>query len=316
MAISVNNQDLRSRFLWMRRWISIALSALVSVSFLTACSSTTSSAPPPSVIATPVQSIQTSQGVVTYRSLGTGSPLVLVMGYASSQDLWPPDLVDALAAHHRVITFNNAGIGGTATLPGTLTITAMANQTAAFITAMHLSHPDVFGWSMGGMIAQALSVLHPNDVNQLVLGATNLGNGTAVVPTELSTFVTATENHDSAAVFAGLFPANQVSVQGPALDRAVKSYPHFTEASVAVDQAQWIAIQGWDNGSEPAGHGRITKSTLIGDGADDALIPPINSQLLHKAIPGSHLVLYPDAGHAFLFQAEPAWANEMNAFLG
>ena len=300
----------------MRRWVSVLLPSILGAILLAGCSSTPAAAPHPSVIATPVKSIQTSQGVVTYRSLGAGSPLVMVMGYASSQDLWPPSLVNALATHHRVITFNNAGIGGTAALPGTLTITAMANQTAALISALHFSHPDVFGWSMGGMIAQALAVLHPRDVHRLVLGATNLGNGTAVVPPELSAFVTATENHDSAAVFAGLFPTNQVSVQAPALERSVKSYPHFTEASVAIDQAQWVAIQNWDMGGEPAGHQPITKATLIGDGANDALIPPINSQLLHKAIPESRLVLYPDAGHAFLFQAEPAWANEMNAFLG
>ena len=59
---------------------------------------------------------------------------------------------------HRVVIFDNAGIGRTAPLPAPLTISGMADQTAALIEALHLGRTDVLGWSMGGMIAQALAV--------------------------------------------------------------------------------------------------------------------------------------------------------------
>jgi pimeloyl-ACP methyl ester carboxylesterase len=142
------------------------------------------SKPIPSITTVPIQVIKTTDGSVSYRSDGNGSPLVMIMGFGGSQDNWPPDLVNALAKHHQVIIFDNAGIGQTTTPPGTLTISAMANQTAALIVALKLSQPAVLGWSMGGMIAQALAILHPGDLSHLVLSATFAGDGSAIpVPT-------------------------------------------------------------------------------------------------------------------------------------
>ena len=59
---------------------------------------------------------------------------------------------------------------------------SMANQTAAFIDALHLVRPDLLGWSMGTAVVQALAVLHPSDVGALVLCAPYPGNGAVVLP--------------------------------------------------------------------------------------------------------------------------------------
>ena len=58
----------------------------------------------------------------------------------------------------------------------------MANQTSALIAALGLGQPDVLGWSMGSMIAQALAVLHPDQVRRLVLCASWPGNGRGCGP--------------------------------------------------------------------------------------------------------------------------------------
>src|ERR1700722_9700456 len=104
----------------------------------------------PSITTIPIQVAQTSDGAVSYRSDGTGTPLVMIMGLSGSQDAWPHTLVNALAKHHRAIIFDNAGIGQTAMPPGTLTISAMADQTAALIDTLNLGQPEGLGWSMGG----------------------------------------------------------------------------------------------------------------------------------------------------------------------
>jgi pimeloyl-ACP methyl ester carboxylesterase len=238
----------------VRRAVRSAVGLAVIGLLLASCSSTSATSPP-SVITSPVHTIETTDGIVEYRSLGTGAPLVMIMGFAGSQDLWPPELVDDLAAHHRVITFNNAGIGSTAVLPGVLSVPLMADQTAALIAALHLVHPDVFGWSMGGMIAQALAVQHPGLIDRLVLGATSPGNGQAVGTPALEAFVSSTEAHDSAAVLGGLFPPQVVGTVGPRFVSAVSSYPDPPSTSVAVDQAQWVAIQAWNAGEDSAGTG-------------------------------------------------------------
>lgn len=272
----------------------------------------------PSVTSVPVQVVQTSDGAVSYRNDGSGPSLVLIMGLSGSQDTWPPDLVNALATRHRVITFDNAGIGQTAMPPGTLTITAMADQTAAFITALHLHHPAVLGWSMGGMIAQALAVRHRGDVGRLVLSATFSGNGKATLPTAASASALAnaggTDNGN--ATMALLFPPDQLATQGPAFIKALTAYPNLYLPSATVDKAQLAAVTSWAIGSDRAGHGRIVARTLIGDGADDVLTPPANAQKMARAIPGARVVIYPDAGHGFLIQDATAWAAEVNKFLG
>jgi pimeloyl-ACP methyl ester carboxylesterase len=96
-------------------------------------------------------------------------------------DGWPPGFVDALAAQHKVVVFDNAGVGRTSAVPAPalLSITAMASQTSALISALRLRRPAVLGWSMGGMIAQDLAVSHPAQVSRLILAATAVGTGKA-----------------------------------------------------------------------------------------------------------------------------------------
>jgi pimeloyl-ACP methyl ester carboxylesterase len=80
--------------------------------------------------------------------VGTGPPLILITGYTATMDGWDPRFVGALAEHHRVVIFDNAGIGRTEALPSPLTIDAMANQTSALIDTLGLRRPAVLGWSM------------------------------------------------------------------------------------------------------------------------------------------------------------------------
>ncbi len=52
---------------------------------------------------------------------GDGAPLVLLQHFRGNLDSWDPALIDALALARRVITFENAGVGGsTGTTPDTV----------------------------------------------------------------------------------------------------------------------------------------------------------------------------------------------------
>jgi pimeloyl-ACP methyl ester carboxylesterase len=287
---------------------------------LVACAGTApvASAASLSITGVAIRVAQTSDGTVSYRSDGSGPPLVLIMGFSGSQDTWSPGLVNALARRHRVITFDNAGIGHTAVPPGALTISAMADQTAALIKALHLRHPDVLGWSMGGMIAQALAVRHPGDVRRLVLCSTFSGNGKATLPSaaNASALFNAASTNNVTELLSLIFPPDRLATVGPAYIQSITEYPGFYLAPPAVDTAQDVAIQRWAGGKERAGHGRVGMPTLIGDGADDVVTPPANAHKLAQAITGAKVVIYPDAGHGFLFQDANAWAARVNRFLG
>lgn len=269
---------------------------------------------PPDVTAAPVRVVDTPDGQVGYRVVGTGPPLLLVMGYMGSMDAWDPAFVDALAQRHRVVIFDNAGIGLTSALPAPLTVSAMAQQTAAFVAALGLHRPDVLGWSMGGMIAQALAALDPADVGRLVLAATYPGDGAAALAAPSAQ--AALTSGSVSAIEGVLFPADQQAAAARYL-RDIATYPGFALAGPAVVAAQAHAVGTWIAGGEPAGHwiGHLHVPTLVMDGTVDALNPVANDRHLAATIPHAQLTLYPDASHGFLFQDEPAVVPRVDRFL-
>jgi pimeloyl-ACP methyl ester carboxylesterase len=288
--------------------------ALVPVA-LAACGSSSATPRTPasnsSAVSAPVRVARTALGTVGYRIIGSGPPLVMIMGYAGAMEVWDPRFVDALAQHYQVVIFDNAGIGQTQALPAPLTIDAMADQTSALIGALDLGRPEVLGWSMGGMIAQALTVRHPTQVRRLVLCATFPGTGTAVVPSQAAVHALTSSNPGPY-----LYPADQAKAFD-AFIAAISSYPAASPAPAAVIAAQGNASLNWFAGTDPAGRltATIDVPTLIADGTADRVDATANDHALAKLIPGARLVLYPDAGHAFLFQEGTPFTSLIESFL-
>jgi pimeloyl-ACP methyl ester carboxylesterase len=267
------------------------------------------------IVAVGVRTAHTRLGTVGYRSFGSGPALLLITGYGGTMESWDPRFVDALAKHHRVVIFDNAGIGATQALPAPLTIDAMADQTGALIDALGLEKADVLGWSMGGMIAQALAVRHPTQVRRLVLCATFPGTGRVAQPSQAK--INALSSTNPKTVAADLFPANQTAAAN-AFGAAIAGYPNAAAASATITLAQAHAVTQWWHDGDPAGARtpKISARTLVADGTEDQLDPVANSHALAKLIPGARLVLYPDAGHAFLFQDQTAFIPVIESFLG
>jgi pimeloyl-ACP methyl ester carboxylesterase len=226
-------------------------------------------------VSAPVRIAHTRLGAVGYRVVGSGPPLVLIMGASWNMEGWDPRLVHALAQHNRVVMFDNSGVGRTQQLPPPVTIDAMADQTSALIDTLGLGRPDVLGWSMGGMIAQALAVLHPAQVRRLVLCATYPGTGAAVVPSA------------AARQASSDFPANQANAFD-AFKAAVAEYPAAPAASAGTKGVQGLAISDWWVGIDATGRetARISVPTLIADGTADQLVPVVNDHILARLIPG------------------------------
>ena len=272
-------------------------------------------AQPANVLEAPVLVAHTADGTVSYREVGSGTPLLLIMGFGGSMDFWAPSFVNTLAAHHRVVIFDNAGIGQTAPLAPTLTIPAMATQTSALISTLKLGRTAVLGWSMGGMIAQALVIEHPAEVGGLVLAATQAGNGKALPVPAAAAAALASPN--PVVALSALFPRGQ----GAAARNYVTSlaqYPGFYAPTAAVKESQSLAVGQWLEGQDAVGSkiGEVKSPTLVADGTLDKLDPTANDHMLAGLIPGAKLLLYPDAGHAFLFQDAAEFLPAVQRFLG
>jgi pimeloyl-ACP methyl ester carboxylesterase len=268
-----------------------------------------------SVLTVPVRVAATGDGKVGYRELGSGTPLLLIMGLGGTMDNWSSSFVDALAAHHKVVVFDNAGVGETAAISSPLTITGMAEQTSALISTLHLAPTYVLGWSMGGMIAQALTVLHPSQVSKLVLAATQAGTGKAVPPTAAAQ--AAADSASPSVELSVLFPPS-ASATAQLYAFSVLRYPDLYAVLPKVKVEQTAAIDQWFAGSDVAGRNvaAVKVPTLVADGTEDALDPVSNDKQLAALIKGAQLSLYSGAGHAFWFQDESAFLARLGTFFG
>jgi pimeloyl-ACP methyl ester carboxylesterase len=295
--------------------IRFPVSAMLAVCCAAAAVAGCGSGSGPDALTAPTQVIRTSAGTVAYRELGSGPALLLIVGAGASMDGWPPGFVDALAAHHTVVLFDNAGIGRTSAVsaPASLSVIAMADQTSALISALRLHRPAVLGWSMGGMIAQALAVSHPAQVSRLILAATAVGTGKAVpLPPSATMFVLS-----PAEIVAQMFPKNQAAAASAYVNDSLQ-YPGSYQVSAATFHSQYLAAERWLAGQDAAGRlvGDIRVPTLVADGTLDQDIRPPNARQLAGSVPGAKLLLFPDAGHAFLFQDAATFTRDVEAFMG
>ncbi len=238
-----------------------------------------------------------------YRIVGDGPPLVLIMGLSGDLTWWEP-LVRELEDSFRLVLFDNRGAGLTEKPDEKYTIPMFAADTVGLMTALDIPKAHIFGVSMGGMIAQEIVLGHPDRVDRLVLGCTHAGGKSFIMPSgEAVQAMTLTRGKS----LEEIARQNMVILFGPKFRH---QNPAFIEATVArfvenpptrkpFSQQFWAAI-AHDCHDRLAD---IRKPALILTGDADVLIPPANSEVLRKGIPGSRLVTLPDAGHVFFIEA-------------
>jgi pimeloyl-ACP methyl ester carboxylesterase len=100
-----------------------------------------------------------------------GAPLLCIMGLGCDHSLWEFQ-TPALARAHRVVVFDNRGVGRSSKPRGPYTVSLLADDAAALLDHLRIERAHVLGLSMGGMIAQRLALAHPSRVGALVLAAT------------------------------------------------------------------------------------------------------------------------------------------------
>ena len=129
----------------------------------------------------PTRTVTAGGVTYAYRELGPqgGIPVVFFVHLAATLDNWDPRIIDPIAQQHHVIAFDNRGVGAsTGTVPDT--IESMADDAYTFITALGLTTVDVFSFSLGGMVAQALVLKHPDLVRKLILTGTGPAGGNGI----------------------------------------------------------------------------------------------------------------------------------------
>jgi pimeloyl-ACP methyl ester carboxylesterase len=268
----------------------------------------------------PARTITAGGVTYAYRELGPkgGIPVVFFVHLAANLDNWDPRIIDPIAKEHHVIAFDNRGVGASSgQVPDS--VEAMADDASTFIHALGFEKVDIFAFSLGGMVAQALVVKHPDLVRKLILTGTGPAGGKDIDKVAGVTYwdilrAALTRQDPKEFLFF-----NRNATGKPAARAFVKRLEERTvdrDAPVALRtlQTQLKAIQRWGR-SAPADLAKVTQPTLIANGDNDRMVPSVLSEDMHRRIAGSELVIYPDSGHGGIFQYHDRFAPVAVEFL-
>lgn len=266
--------------------------------------------------------VQVNGQRIAYREAGAGAseiPLVMLTHLAATLDEWDPLLIDLLATNNHVVLLDLPGVGASSgAVPDT--IEEMAIQAIDIIHALGYSSINLLGLSMGGMIAQEIVRADPTLVHRLILAGTAPRGGEGVEAVTRVTFgfmlrAALTRNDPKRYIFYG-HDARGSREAKKVLGRMAQRRPENKDHAMTVPSflRQLRAIHRW--GKAPLDNmAHINQPTLIVNGDNDRQVPTANSPIMHSHIPGSRLVIYPNAGHGSIFQYVEEFAAELGRFL-
>ncbi len=269
----------------------------------------------------PTKTIDVNGVTYAYRQLGpdAGTPVIFLNHLAAVLDNWDPRVVDGIAAHHRVITFDNRGVGAsTGTTPKT--IQAMAADAVTFIRALGLTEVDILGFSMGGMIAQVIAQEEPQLIRRLIIAGTGPAGGEGIKNvTKLSHLdtVRALLTFQDPKQFLFFTRTANGRRAGKEFLARLKERTNDRDKAIALKSyfSQLTAIHRWGL-EKPSDLSVIKVPVLVANGDNDRMVPTKNSADLARRLPDSELVIYPDAGHGGIFQHHHEFVPRALEFLG
>jgi pimeloyl-ACP methyl ester carboxylesterase len=248
-------------------------------------------------------------------------PVLLIMGFTAQMISWDEGFCELLAGKgFRVIRFDNRDVGLSAKTQGPLpkltapatpggilgldggppyTLSDMAEDAVGVLDALGIDKAHIVGASMGGMIAQRLTLNHPDRVLSLTSIMSTTGNAEVGQATgeALTTLLTPAPTEREAYIEHAVKTGQVIS--GPLFDadrtraRAGRGFDRcFHPAGAAFQLAAILA-----DGDRTEQLGSITAPTIVIHGADDPLVTPSGGEATAAAIPGAELVILDRMGH-------------------
>ena len=271
----------------------------------------------------PTQFVEANGIRFAYRRFGNaaGVPLVFNQHFTGTMDHWDPAVTDGLANEREVILFNNAGVSSSSGEVPT-TCQGMGANAIAFIKALGLTKVDVLGFSIGGFVAQEITLQAPDLVRRVVLVGTGprSGEGMATLTPEAQEIFGATYDDPDHLWLRVHFTRSETS-QAAGREflkrfrlRAENRDPAVNEK---VAPAQIEAISKWGAPREkPFEYLKaIHQPALVVNGGNDVIIYSVNSFILQQHLPNAQLILYPDGNHGSQYQYAELFVRHASMFL-
>lgn len=268
----------------------------------------------------PTRTIDVGGVPFAYRELGPtgGVPVVFLHHLMAVLDDWPPRIIDGIAARHRVITFDNRGVGGSGgSVPPD--VADMGRDAVAFIRAMGLEKVDLLGFSLGGGVAQMVALQAPELVRRIILAGTGPRGGGGIKEINkvaVSAYVKSALTLKDARTFL-FFPRD---AEGK---RAAKEYlarlkertrNRDEKISLQARRALLKAIRAAGLHA-PDDLSVIAQPVFVANGDHDLMVASSNSADMARRIPNARLKIYPNSGHGGVFQYHREFVPEVLEFL-
>lgn len=252
-----------------------------------------------------------------YETHGEGHPLLLISGLnCDHANLWP-HVKEALAQDYQVITYAPRGVAPSSAPDAPYSVELMADDAAALLAKLGIGSAHVLGYSMGGMIAQALAVRHPDKIDNLVIAASapRISTLNRLVCESCQRILSCGVPREAAqAIMVPWFFSNafltllsEGKFQGamPRLEPQMPQSPHGL-------LHQFQALAAFDLRPSLA---NINVPTLIIAGEKDLLMPIEDAQELERLIPDARLVVIPHAGHLLIHEQPAVFLQMVSAFM-
>jgi pimeloyl-ACP methyl ester carboxylesterase len=258
-----------------------------------------------------------------YRRFGrpVGTPIVLLQHFMGNLDNYDPAITDVLAQGREVILTDNAGVGlSTGAAPET--VDGMARDVAALIDAIGLEHVDLFGFSMGGYVAQQIAVDRPELIRRLVLVGTGPRGGermSQIDPDVAPLFGTIYDPQDLMWLPIFFSPSEASQAAGRRFLDRIRARTEDRDAPVseATVAAHLTAARAWGAAS-PGSYDylrAIARPTLVVNGSNDIVVATVNSYILQQNLPNAELILFPDSSHGSHFQFTDSFNRYLTGFV-
>lgn len=264
--------------------------------------------------ASDIQSTKVGDIRMEYMMIGEGYPLVMIMGFRGTMDIWDQNVLNILSSHYRLIIFNNRGMGETEAGIRQFTIEQFADDTAGLMEALGIERAHVLGYSMGTEVAQELVLRHPRKVNKLILYAADCGGYYFPTPPEVEKklYDTSGTNEERGKRLVGLlFPDGWLAVHLDYVKDIFSRSRQIAHPENVKQQAD--AMNNWKGCCDRL-H-QIKSPTLLVTGTEDILTLPGYSYMMVDKILGAKLVKMENGGHGVMYQFPERFSEAVIDFL-
>ncbi|MGE5619701.1 MAG: alpha/beta fold hydrolase [Sphingomonadaceae bacterium] len=248
---------------------------------------------------------------IGYDIAGEGPWLVLSHALGLNRSMWFRQLPD-LARRRRVLTWDARGHGESSKPPGPYSFDLMARDLAGLLDALGVERTAVLGLSMGGNIGIAFAAAHPQRTSALILCDTTAWYGSEAEQ--------GWRDRIAAVERAGIEPLIPVQAERWFTEGFRSSHPEVVQRVLdllrAADQQGYVAVlEALARLDQRDSLAAIRCPTLIVVGREDVTTPPDMAEQLHRAIPGSQLLVLDRARHLAPIEQADAFNQAVLRFL-